>query len=271
VHPKNESVSAAGFQTSTGSLTEILADLDVSKRRQNLTALAETAVLKDAESAFAELENIPGLADKQAYLKQLLSTWAASDPEAALNACASLPPGELRATAYAAVTAAWAVKSPQEAAEWANTKLTGNARASSIEAIAQTWSQSDPSAAAKFKVTRLVQRWTQLPEQIFFFDRNTANIPQNTLMDLGASSQITADYRKRPVACSFIIFSPNGQILQNTNSTNTAKLLVGLGKGTLKNGSVTPTQRSSNQIVFDLFQISRLSARMRQVDPKQLL
>jgi prepilin-type N-terminal cleavage/methylation domain-containing protein len=131
--------------------------------------------------------------------------------------------------------------------------------------------EADPSAAAKFKVTRLVQRWTQLPEQIFFFDRNTANIPQNTLMDLGASSQITADYRKRPVACSFIIFSPNGQILQNTNSTNTAKLLVGLGKGTLKNGSVTPTQRSSNQIVFDLFQISRLSARMRQVDPKQLL
>jgi len=130
--------------------------------------------------------------------------------------------------------------------------------------------EADATATAKYKVTRLVQRWTQLPEQIFFLDRSTVKISQNTLMDMDAASQIKAEFQKKQVACNFIVFAPNGQILQNSSSTTPSKLLVSLGKGTLKNGSVTTTQRNSNQIVFDVFQISRLSARVRQIDPKQL-
>ena len=131
--------------------------------------------------------------------------------------------------------------------------------------------EADSNAAAKYRVTRLVQRWTLLPEQIFFMNRSTVNIPQATLMDMATTSQIKAEYRKRPIDCNFLVFAPNGQILQNPTSTTNPRLIVSLGKGTLKNGSVTPTQRNSDQIVFDLFQISRLSARVRQIDPKQLL
>jgi prepilin-type N-terminal cleavage/methylation domain-containing protein len=127
---------------------------------------------------------------------------------------------------------------------------------------------ADPAAPSKYRITRLVQRWTQLPEQIYFMDRSAVRIPQTTLMDQGATPSINAEYRKRQIACNFIVFAPNGQILQNSTSTANPGLIVSLGKGTLRNGIVTPTQRNSQGIVFDLFQISRLSARVRQIDPQ---
>jgi type II secretory pathway pseudopilin PulG len=129
--------------------------------------------------------------------------------------------------------------------------------------------EPDETAPANYRVSRLIQRWTQLPEHIFFMDKSSVGITQNTLMDAGSSPQIHAEYHKSQLACNFIVFAPNGQILQNSSSTITPSLIVSLAKGTLKNGTVAPTQRNSKGVVFDLFQINRLTARLRQIDPLQ--
>lgn len=140
----------------------------------------------------------------------------------------------------------------------ADTKVGG-----ALIGIAEVESQPDPTAP--YKVTKLLQRWTQLPENIFFLTQSATQSSQKTIMD--GTQEIEASYQKNPVKCYYVIFSPSGQIISPPATAGVAKLNVALGKGFLKGASVTPTQRSKNGIVFDLLQINRLSARARNIDP----
>lgn len=138
---------------------------------------------------------------------------------------------------------------------------------SSLIGIAEVESQANSSNP--YKVTKLLQRWTSLPETIFFLDRSTCKSDYDTILD--ARGKIDAQYQKRTINCNYVVFSPTGLIIspQATTSGQPA-LSIALGKGTLRGGGITPTQRNQTGIVFDFLQINRLSARARMASPDVL-
>jgi len=126
--------------------------------------------------------------------------------------------------------------------------------------------ESQPNTSSPYKVTKLLQRWTPLPETIFFLNQSICQSSRKTIMDY--PEKITAEYQKKQINCHYVVFSPNGQIISPQSDPGEPPLTIALGKGTLKSGSVTPTQRTQAGIVFDFLQINRLSARARMVPPK---
>ncbi len=132
--------------------------------------------------------------------------------------------------------------------------------------IAEVEAQANTSSP--YKVTKLLQRWTPLPETIFFLDKNTCKSKRNTIMD--TSEMIEAEYQKKKVNCHYVVFSPNGQIISPQSDPGKSALAIALGKGVLKSGSVRPTQNNQSGPVFDFLQINRLSARARMVSPDSL-
>ncbi len=136
----------------------------------------------------------------------------------------------------------------------------------SLIGIAEVTFQNDPAApSAPYKVTKALQRWVQLPDNIFFLNQAAINSRDKTIMD--GTVEIVADYRKAPIKCRFITFSPNGQISSPTTTAGGVKLVVAIGKGVLNGNAVTPTQKNGGRIVFDLLQINRLTARARTLSP----
>ncbi len=125
--------------------------------------------------------------------------------------------------------------------------------------------EAQPAGTSPYKVTKLIQRWTQLPDTIFFFDQSIAGISQPTILD--ASERIQASYLKKTINCHYIIFGPNGQIISPPAPTSSggSRLVLAIGKGILSQNTVTPTQKTQQGVSFDLLQINRLSARARNL------
>ncbi len=122
------------------------------------------------------------------------------------------------------------------------------------------------TGTSPYKVTKLLQRWARLPENIFFLNQSTTHSSQKTILD--GTVKIDAPYQKGTVSCFYVIFAPNGQITYPPSGATDPKLVVALGKGLLQGNNVVPTQKNDRGIVFDLMQINRLSARARNIDPK---
>lgn len=127
--------------------------------------------------------------------------------------------------------------------------------------------EAQPGSANPYRVVRLLQKWTFLPDTIFFMTRSVAGAPLDTILE--ETARIDAPYQRTTVSCHYILFSPNGQIIQPpapTSSTG-SRLTLAIGKGILKNNTITPTQRSPRGVSYDMVQINRLSARARNIDP----
>lgn len=120
-----------------------------------------------------------------------------------------------------------------------------------------------PAGTTPFKVTRQVNRWSILPENIFFLSRNVTKSPRETLMDTPAI--IDAEYQKKPVTCHAVIFSPDGRI---THPADGGPLALAIGKGKDSSGGIIATQKSGDKVVFDFLRINRLNARARLIDPR---
>lgn len=143
--------------------------------------------------------------------------------------------------------------------DYSNSKVGGK-----LIGIAEVEPQT--GSASPYQVKKILQRWTPLPENIFFLNKATTGASEKTLFD--GTDKINADYQKSPLSCYYIVFAPNGQITYPPSTVAQAKLVLAIGKGFLKSNAVVPTQRNERGIVFDLLLINRLSARARNLDPK---
>lgn len=136
----------------------------------------------------------------------------------------------------------------------------GSVRTGGLMTIAEV--EAQPAGGNPFRVTRLIQRWTLLPENMFFLNQSAVRSSQPTMMD--SPPIVDAEYQKKPLGCHAVIFSPDGRI---THPADGMPLTLAIGKGQQAQGGVIATQKSDGKVVFDLLRINRLNARARILDP----
>jgi prepilin-type N-terminal cleavage/methylation domain-containing protein len=127
-----------------------------------------------------------------------------------------------------------------------------------------TIAELEPQSAEgrPFKVTQLIQRWTSLPESMFFLNQASVRSKSPTLMDTAPT--VDAEYQKKPIGCHAVVISPDGRIFHPADDT---PLVLAIGKGRQTPSGITPTQKSGDKVVHDLLRINRLNARARMLDP----
>jgi prepilin-type N-terminal cleavage/methylation domain-containing protein len=119
-----------------------------------------------------------------------------------------------------------------------------------------------PAGAVPFKVSRLIMRWTALPESMFFLAKSVTNSTKDTLLD--GPAIVEATYQNIPVLCHAVIFSPDGRV---THPADGVGLAIAIGRGKVSGSGVVATQKSGNKVTFDFLGINRLNARARLIDP----
>lgn len=126
--------------------------------------------------------------------------------------------------------------------------------------------EAQANTAAPYKVVRLIQRWTELPDNIYFMNQGVTGSTQPTLLDGGLKME--SSYQKQTINCHYIVFGPNGLITSPAASTTggSSVLALALGKGTLKSNTVISTQKTQRGPSYDVLQINRLSARVRNLN-----
>jgi type II secretory pathway pseudopilin PulG len=128
--------------------------------------------------------------------------------------------------------------------------------------------EPQPNPAAPYKIVRLIQRWTELPDTIYFMNHGATGSPQATLLD--GVPKIESTYQQQTINCHYVVFGSNGFITSPPPPTTDGStfLALALGTGILRNQKMVPTQNSPQGPSYDLLQINRLSARIRNLSSR---
>lgn len=109
---------------------------------------------------------------------------------------------------------------------------------------------------------RMLQRAETLPGNFHFISGSAVASDKLTVVDLPET--MATSFRSRTHENHFIVFAPNGQIVRPASGT---PVNIAIAQASGNGGSLTLTQKSGGQPVFELFQVNRLTGRTRFVEP----
>lgn len=104
-----------------------------------------------------------------------------------------------------------------------------------------------------------LQRWETLPGSFHFTPSSSPSSPK-TIVD--APETLLTNYKGKAVTCHFIVFAPNGQIVLPSSATN-----IAIARAVKRGNSLTLTQKSKGNPIYDLLQVNRLTGRTRFIEP----
>lgn len=107
---------------------------------------------------------------------------------------------------------------------------------------------------------RLLQRWETLPGNFYFMPSSLISSSKPTIVD--AEETLPTKHKGKAITCHMIVFAPNGQIVLPASETN-----VAIARAVSRGNTLTLTQKSGGNPVFDLLQINRLTGRTRSIQP----
>jgi prepilin-type N-terminal cleavage/methylation domain-containing protein len=109
-------------------------------------------------------------------------------------------------------------------------------------------------------VEKQLQRWETLPGNFHFLPATLISSPKPTIVD--AAETLLTNYKDKVVTCHLIVFAPNGQIVLPSSETH-----IAIARATNSGSSLSLTQKTNGQPVFDLLQVNRLTGRTRTIQP----
>lgn len=115
---------------------------------------------------------------------------------------------------------------------------------------------NDPSSP----VLPLLQGWEMLPGNIRLVPRSLTSSARDTIAD--QAETISVKYRNSTVACNFIVFSQNGQIIFPNDS-----LCIAIAQAVRAGEVFRMTEMSDRGPVFDMLEVNRLTGAIRLTDP----
>ena len=107
---------------------------------------------------------------------------------------------------------------------------------------------------------RLLQRWETLPGNFHFMPKSLISSTKPTIVD--TTETLLTNYKGKAVTCHMIVFSPNGQIVLPSSETN-----IAIARAVNRGNSLTLTQKSGGEPLFDFLQVNRLTGRTRSIQP----
>jgi prepilin-type N-terminal cleavage/methylation domain-containing protein len=107
---------------------------------------------------------------------------------------------------------------------------------------------------------RLLQRWETLPGSFHFMPSSLISSPRPTIVD--APETLATSHKGVAVTCHMIVFAPNGQIVLPASETN-----IALARAANRGNSLTLTQKTNGNPVFEFLQVNRLTGRTRSIQP----
>lgn len=107
---------------------------------------------------------------------------------------------------------------------------------------------------------RLLQRWETLPGSFHFMPSSLISSSKPTIVD--AEETLQTNHKGKAITCHMIVFAPNGQIVLPASETN-----VAIARAVTRGSTLTLTQKSGGNPVFEFLQINRLTGRTRTIQP----
>jgi prepilin-type N-terminal cleavage/methylation domain-containing protein len=109
---------------------------------------------------------------------------------------------------------------------------------------------------------RLLQRTEVLPGNFHFVSGSAISSANPTVVDLPLTEVMETSYKGRNQECHIIVFAASGQIVYPGSPVN-----IAIAQAAKRGNSLTLTERNGNEPVFELFQVNRLTARTRFIEP----
>lgn len=109
---------------------------------------------------------------------------------------------------------------------------------------------------------RMIQRTEILPGGFHFVPSSSVSSSKPTLVDL--PDTMPTRFKNEDRDNHFIVFAPNGQIVRPISGT---PINIAIAKATRRGSSLTLTEKTAGQPVFEMFQVNRLTGRTRPIEP----
>lgn len=108
---------------------------------------------------------------------------------------------------------------------------------------------------------RLLQRWETLPGSFHFMPSSLISSPKPTIVD--SSETLQTNHKGNAITCHLIVFAPNGQIVLPSTETN-----IAIARAANRGNSLSLTEKTDGEPVFDFLQVNRLTGRTRSILPQ---
>ena len=106
-----------------------------------------------------------------------------------------------------------------------------------------------------------LQRWEKLPGNFHFLTGTETGSTHSTVMDTAPTMDTNF---KESISTKAIIFAPNGQIVRPASGT---AIIIAIAQGVKRNNALTLTDKNDGELVFEIFEVNRLTGRTRFIEP----